>query len=281
MAAPKTSDNVTNSAAYECLLRNKPAPKQPVCRLVDKPAGCDQCVHVADAPKTGTQRALWSLVAFVMACVFAIGTIWVARQAVGADTEQLAARAAEMVLAQRPSAGGASDEQMRAQMMPMMRIMLSLYPVTVPVGVLFSTLVISTLLFGVYRVLGVQLRWPMAFAACCTGAAGSALLRFLITLVVVFIIRKSIPAESFLDNSIVPLNVAAFLPPDTSAVWRSAAAKLDLLQLIYALGLVMYLVDEEGLAKDARKIVVGTMVCYALWIVGGMLWAAAWSGFSP
>ena len=91
--------------------------------------------------------------------------------------------------------------------------------------------------------------------------------------------RQSISAESFLDNSIVPLNLAAFLPVDTGAVWRSAASKIDLLQFVFVLVLIMYLVDEEGFGRDARKIIGATIVSYTLWIVLGMLWAAAWSGF--
>ena len=123
-------------------------------------------------------------------------------------------------------------------------------------------------------------RTPTQRGASATGAAGMALVQLIITVIVVFVLRKPIAAQSFLDNSIVPLNLAAFLPADTSAIWRSAAAKLDLLQLVFALGLVAYLVDEEGFAKDARKIIVATIACYAVWIVIGMLWAAMWSGFS-
>jgi hypothetical protein len=183
-------------------------------------------VLVPDAPMTGKRRARWIGLALLIAIVLSISTIWIARRAVGADTEQLAEQAVEMALAQRPARGGASDEQMREQMKPFMRGMLSLYPVFVPVGILFSTVVISTLLMGAYRIIGVTASWPMVFAGSCTGAAGSALARFAVTLVVVFIVRQTIPAESFLDNSIVPLNVAVFLPADTSAVWRSAAVRL-------------------------------------------------------
>jgi hypothetical protein len=165
-------------------------------------------------------------------------------------------------------------------MMPFMRAMLSLYPVMVPVGILLSTVVISTVLMGAYRVAGVPTRWAMVFAGCSTGVALSALVRFCVTLIVVFLARQSIPAERFLDNSIVPLHVAAFLPADIGAVWRSAASKLDLLQLVYALGLVLYLVDEEGFARDVGKIIGATVACYALWVVLGMLWAAAWAGFA-
>jgi hypothetical protein len=231
-------------------------------------------------PVPGKRRALWIAGAFALACVLSIATIWVARQAVGADTDQLAERAVDMAMAQRPAGSGASEEQVRAQMLPFMRGMLLLYPLTVPVGVLIMALLFATVLFGAYRAGGVQVRWPMVFAGCVTGAAASALARFVITLIVVFVIRKAIPAESFLDNSIVPLNLAAFLPDETSAVWRSAAAKLDLMQLVFVLALIAYLVDEEGFAKDSRKIIAATVVCYLLWIVLGMAWAAAWSGFS-
>jgi branched-subunit amino acid transport protein len=85
-------------------------------------------------------------------------------------------------------------------MLPFMRGMLLLYPLTVPVGVLIMALLFATVLFGAYRAGGVQVRWPMVFAGCVTGAAASALARFVITLIVVFVIRKAIPAESFLDN---------------------------------------------------------------------------------
>jgi hypothetical protein len=237
-------------------------------------------VHVTDASISGKRRALWTASAFGLACLLSIGTIWVARQAVGVDPEQLAEAAVQMALSQRPPSSGASEEQVRAQMLPFMRGMLSLYPIIVPVGVLIWTLLCATVLLGAYRVAGVQVRWPMTFAASATGAAGMALVQLIITVIVVFVLRKPIAAQSFLDNSIVPLNLAAFLPADTSAIWRSAAAKLDLLQLVFALGLVAYLVDEEGFAKDARKIIVATTACYAVWIVIGMLWAAMWSGFS-
>ena len=226
---------------------------------------------------TGKRRAIWTAVAFVLACVVSIATIWVARRAVGADIDQLAEQAVEMALAQRPA--GSNDEQARQQMMPFMRGMISLYPIIVPVGVLMSTIVISTVLFGAYRVAGVGVRWPMTFAAAATGAAAAALARLIVIVIIVFVVQKSIPAESFLDNSIVPLHLAAFLPSDISPVWRSAAAKIDLLQFVFVLALISYLVDEEGFARDARKIVVATVLCYAAWIVLGMAWAAAWSGF--
>ena len=227
---------------------------------------------------TGKRRARWIGLALLIATVFSIATIWTARRAVGADTDQLADAAVEMALAQRSGRGGASDEQVRAQMKPFMRGMLSLYPVFVPVGILVSTVVISAVLMGAYRIVGVPVRWPMVFAACSTGAAGSALARFVVTVIVVFVIRQAIPAESFLDNSIVPLNGSVFLPADASAMWRSAAAKLDLLQFVFVYALISYLVDEEGFSGDARKIVGATLAAYALWIVVGMLWTAAWSG---
>ena len=229
---------------------------------------------------TGKRRALWTVVALLIACVLSIATIWVARRAVGADVDQLAERAVDMALAQRPGGARASDEQVRAQMLPMMRGMLSLYPMTVPGGLLLSMIVISAILFGAYRVSGVALRWPMVFAACSTGAAVTAVLRFVITIVVVFILRQTIAADSLIDNSIVPLNVAAFLPEGTSAVWRSAGAKIDLMLIVFVLGLIAYLVDEEGLARDARKIIAATVVCYVLWILLGMGWTAAWAGFA-
>jgi hypothetical protein len=229
---------------------------------------------------SGKRRAVWVGAALLSACLLTIGSIWVARRAVGADTERLAETAVEMALAQRPGGARAADDQVRARMMPMMRGMLSLYPVMVPVGLLVSTVVISSLLMGAYRVVGVPVRWTTSFAACATGAAGSALVRFGVTLLVVFIMKQSIPAESLVDNSIVPLHVAAFLPDETSAVWRSAAAKIDLLQLVFVLGLIAYLVDEEGFVREARKIIWATVGVYAAWIVLGMVWAAAWSGFA-
>jgi fluoride ion exporter CrcB/FEX len=229
---------------------------------------------------TGKRRALWIGVALLIACMLTIGTIWMARRAVGADTERLAEQAVEMALAQRPASSRGSDDQVRAQMMPLMRGMVSLYPVMIPAGIFLSTVVISSVLFGAYRVAGVPVRWPMTFAACSTGAAATALIRFCVMLLVVFVMKQSIPPESLVDNSIVPLHVAAFLPADTSAVWRSAASKLDLFLLVFVVGLIAYLVDEEGFARDARKIVWATVGCYALWILLGMLWAAAWSGFA-
>ena len=57
------------------------------------------------------------------------------------------------------------------------------------------------------------------------------------------------------------------------------ASKLDLLQVVFIIGLVTYLTDEEGFAGDMKKIVAATLVCYVLWIAAGMLWAAAWAGF--
>ena len=228
---------------------------------------------------TGRKRALWIAASLLVGIVLSIATIWVARRAVGADADQLAERAVEMALAQRPSRPGVSDEQVRQQMMPFMRAMISLYPVTVPIGVLLSTVVIGSILMGMYRVAGVPVRWPQTFAATAAGAAASSVARFCVTLIVVFIIKRSIPAESFLDNSIVPLNVAAFLPSDTSAVWRSAASKLDLLLVVFVIALVAYLTDEEGFSRYAGKIIGATVACWALWIVLGMLWTAAWSGF--
>jgi hypothetical protein len=234
---------------------------------------------VADTPMTGRKRALWIAVSLLVAIVLSIATIWVARRAVGADADQLAERAVEMAMAQRPSSSGASDEQVRQQMMPFMRAMISLYPVTVPIGVLVSTVVIGSILMGMYRVAGVPVRWPQTFAATAAGSAASAVARFCVTLIVVFIIKQSIPAESLLDNSIVPLNVAAFLPSDMSAVWRSAASKLDLLLVVFVIALVSYLIDEEGFSHHAGKIIGATVACWVLWIVLGMLWTAAWSGF--
>jgi hypothetical protein len=223
---------------------------------------------------TGRRRALWTTTALLVACALGIGTVWVARQAVGADTEQLAAQAVEMALAQ---SGRAVDDQARAQMLPMMRGMLSLYPVMVPIGLLVWMTIVASVLFGACRVAGVPVKWPMTFAAGTTGAATSALVQFCVTVIAVFVIRKAIPAEAFLDNSIVPLNLAAFLPEDTSAVWRSAAAKLDLLQVVFAAAVVSYLADEEGFSRDSRRIVGAIVGCYLAWIVLGMLWAAAWS----
>ncbi len=183
-------------------------------------------------------------------------------------------------MAQRRSSSGGSDEQVRQQMMPFMRAMISLYPVTVPIGVLVSTVVIGSILMGMYRVAGVPVRWPQTFAATAAGTAASAMARFCVTLIVVFIIKQSIPAERLLDNSIVPLNVAAFLPSDMSAVWRSAASKLDLLLVVFVIALVSYLIDEEGFSHHAGKIISATVACWVLWIVLGMLWTAAWSGFA-
>jgi fluoride ion exporter CrcB/FEX len=120
----------------------------------------------------------------------------------------------------------------------------------------------------------------MTFAACSTGAALTALVRFCVALLVVFVMKQSIPAERLLDNSIIPLHLAAFLPAETSAAWRSAASKVDLFQLVFVVGLIAYLVDEEGFARDTRKIIWVTAGCYAAWIVLGMVWAAAWSGFA-
>ena len=229
---------------------------------------------------TGKRRALWTAGALLVAIVVSIGTIWVARRAVGADSEQLAAQAVEMALAQSPRRSAGSDDQARAQMLPFMRMMIGMYPLTTTVGILFGTILISSVLMGAYRVFGVRVGWTMAFAACSTGVAATALVQFCVTLLVVFVMKKSIPAESFLDNSIVPLNLAAFLPADVGAVWRSAAAKLDVLQVVFVIGLVAYLVDEEGFARDARKIIAATIVCYVLWILLGMGWTAAWSGLA-
>jgi hypothetical protein len=229
---------------------------------------------------TGKRRARWAAASLALAIVLSTGTIWLARRAVGADIEQLADRAVDMALAQRPSSSGASEEQMRAQMTPFMRGMLSLYPATVTMGVLVWTALVSTVLMGAWRVAGVPVRWPMAFTACAAGTAASALAQFCVALIVVFIVQRSIPVESLLDNSIVPLSVAAFLPSETSAIWRSAASKLDLLQLVFAIAAVAYLIDEEGFASDAGKIIAGVIVCYLLWIGHGMMWAAAWTGFA-
>lgn len=226
---------------------------------------------------TGKGRALWAGIALLIAISLSIGTIWVARRAVGADTDRLAEQAVEMALAQRPASSSASDEQARAQMMPVMRGMLAMYPVTVPAGLLLSTVVIASVLMGAYRMAGVPVPWTVSFAACCTGVAGSALVRCCVMLIVVFLMKQSIPAERLLDNSIVPLDAAAFLPEDRSAVWRSAASKIDLLRFVFALGLVAYLVDQEGFAREARKIIWTTVIVYVIWILLGMLWAAAWS----
>lgn len=234
---------------------------------------------VADTPKTGRSRATWTGVALLVAILMSIGTIWIARRAVGVDTDRLAETAVEMALAQRPPSSPEASEQMRSQMLPFMRGMIALYPVTVPVGVLLSTVVIGTLLMGAYRMFGVPVRWPMSFAACAVGAAASALVRFCVTLLVVFVFRRPISAESFLDNSIVPLNVAAFLSAETGAVWRSVASKLDLTLFVFVLAVVSYLVDEEGFARERGQVVGATLATYALWIVLGMAWAAAWSGF--
>jgi hypothetical protein len=229
---------------------------------------------------TGSRRARWAAASLAVAIVLSIGTIWLARRAVGADIEQLADRAVDMALAQRPAGSGASEEQMRSQMRPFMRGMLSLYPAMVTVGILVWTALVSTILMGAWRVAGVPVRWPMAFTASAAGTAASALAQFCVTIIVVFVVQRAIPVESLLDNSIVPLSVAAFLPAETSAIWRSAASKLDLLQLVFVIALVSYLVDEEGFARDARKIAAAIIVCYLLWIGLGMLWAAAWSGLA-
>src|SRR5262245_1488153 len=81
---------------------------------------------------SGKRRALWTGTALLIACVLSIATIWVARRALGADVEVLAQRAVDMALEQRPGGPRPSDEQVREQMLPMMRGMLSLYPMTVP-----------------------------------------------------------------------------------------------------------------------------------------------------
>ena len=229
---------------------------------------------------TAKRRAQWAVASLLVAIVLSIATIWLARRALGADTDQLAERAVELALAQRPAAAGAPDDQMRAQMVPFMRGMLSLYPVTVSVGVVVWTVVVSTVLMGAWRVIGVPVGWIMAFTACAAGSAASAVARFSVTVIVVFIIQRPISIDSLLDNSIVPLSVAAFLPSDVGAMWRSAASKLDLVQLVFAVALVSYLVDEEGFGREAGKIIGAMIACYLLWIGLGMLWTAAWSGFA-
>ena len=77
---------------------------------------------MTDASISGKRRALWTASAFGLACLLSIGTIWVARQAVGVDPEQLAEAAVQMALSQRPPSSGASEEQVRAQMLPFMRV---------------------------------------------------------------------------------------------------------------------------------------------------------------
>jgi hypothetical protein len=95
-----------------------------------------------------------------------------------------------------------------------------------------------------------------------------------ITLIVVFVMKRPISAESLMDGSFVTLDASGFLPSETGPVLVSLASKMSLLAITFAVGFVAYLTDEEGLDKRSGTIIATILVCYGIWAAIGMAWAA-------
>ena len=226
-------------------------------------------------PMTSRRRLVWTASALLIACGLSIATVMLARRAAGADVDTLADLAVAAAIAQRPASAPANEANVQA-MKPLMRRMISLFPVLVVVGTLVSTGFFSGVLTVAYRIAAVGTTWPMVFAACCTGAAAQALVRFVVTMIVIYVIKRPVSAESLIDNTFVTLDARAFLADDAGRVLVALASKIDLLAVTFVVGIVAYL-EEEGFGAKTRSIIVATALCYGLWTVLSVGWAALWS----
>jgi hypothetical protein len=210
--------------------------------------------------------------AVVLTCAINILSIATARWASGADTEQMVTAALSMAQSQR---GGMSDAQ-REGAASMMRPMIRFYPVTTAIGVVIMLLVISTVFYGALAVTEAGLRWPVVFGAATYAALAQATVGLLLT--GVLSAARPPTALQLVDGSFLSTNLGAVLPESAGPVLLAGARSLDALTLVYLMVFVAML-GSYGNAKVSEKtmgVVVG--VCFAIWLVIRMGWAAVFGG---
>lgn len=210
--------------------------------------------------------------AVLLTCAINILAITTARWAAGSDTEQMVTAALAMAQGQR---GGMTDAQ-REGAASMMRVMIGFYPVTTAIGVLIMLVVVSTVFYGALAMTDAGLRWPVVFGAATYGALAQATAGLLLT--GVLSAARPPTAAQLVDGSFLSTNLAAVLPESVGPVLLAAARSLDALTLVYLMVFVAML-GSYGNARVSEKtmgVVVG--VCFAIWLVIRMGWAAMFGG---
>ncbi len=214
---------------------------------------------------------------FLVAAVVLTGAINIlsiatSRWASGSDTEQMVTSALSMAQNQR---GGMTDAQ-REGAASMMRPMIRFYPVTTALGVLIMLLVTSTVFFGALAITDAGLRWPVVFGA----AAYAALAQAIAGLVLTAVLSAARPptAAQLVDGSFLSTNLAAVLPESTGPVLLAAARSLDALTIVYVMVFVAMLgsFGKARVSENTIGVVVG--VCFLIWLVIRMGWAAMFGG---
>jgi hypothetical protein len=212
------------------------------------------------------------LVVVLLVCAINIATIATARWAAGADIEQMVTAALSMA---RGPQGGMSDAQ-RESAASMMRPMMQFYPVTTVVSVLIVLLLLSTVFFGVFTVAEAGLRWPTVFGAVAYAALAQAAAGLVLTGVLAA--ARPPTAAQLVDGSFLSTNLGAVLPESTGPVLLAAGRSLDAMSIVFLMVFVAML-GSYGKAKVSETtlgVLVG--VCFAIWLVIRMGWAAVFGG---
>jgi hypothetical protein len=210
--------------------------------------------------------------AVLLTCALTVLTIATARWASGAGIEQMVTAALSMASGQR---GGMSEAQ-RDAAASMMRPMMQFYPVTASIGMLVGLLVISTVFYGALAMVDAGLRWPVVFGAATYASLAQSAGGLAVTAVLAA--ARPPTAAQLVDGSFLSTNLAGVLPESTGPVLLAAARSLDALSLVYLMVFVAML-GSYGKAKVSEStigVVVG--VCFVVWLVIRMGYAAVFGG---
>lgn len=202
------------------------------------------------------------LLAAVVVYALSVGAMALERWLGGLDTDAIVAAAVSV---------SPAPPERAAAVEAMIRPMVTMYPVVTLVGLLITSVGLTTVFYAAFLFVQAGLTWGTVFGATIYATLAYTLGRLLLMLMLSMARRPT--GQEIVQGTFLNTNVAAVLPLDSAAWLVAAGRSLDGLTLLYLYAFTAVLA-ESGRSKVSDKALAAVVAtCFVLWIVVKVAWA--------